>query len=58
MDPDEREATLGTFTSVTSCDPGTSRAILEHYKWDLDRAVDAFFDGSWQNALILSLIHI
>ncbi len=52
MDPDEREATLGTFTSVTSCDPGTSRAILEHYKWDLDRAVDAFFDGSWQNALI------
>jgi hypothetical protein len=25
---------------------------LQHYKWDLDRAVDAFFDGSWQNALI------
>lgn len=24
----------------------------QHYKWNLDRAVDAFFDGSWQNALV------
>ena len=110
MGPEENETTLETFVSVTSCDAGTSRAILEvrllvgrlcqtlddattidprrltltrrrrraapvdrpvpptyirtrspvpvpapssqHYKWDLDRAVDAFFDGSWQNALI------
>ena len=24
----------------------------QHYTWNLDRAVDAFFDGSWQNALV------
>ena len=29
-----------------------ARHARQHYKWNLDRAVDAFFDGSWQNALV------
>ena len=29
MGPEEKETTLETFVSVTSCDAGTSRAILE-----------------------------
>ena len=29
MGPEENETTLETFVSVTSCDAGTSRAILE-----------------------------
>ena len=50
--PNLRRTYLSLSPSQTSNSTFFSPRRTQHYKWDLDRAVDAFFDGSWQNALI------
>ena len=49
--PSPRTARVASLTSSAraSRPPAPRR---QHYKWNLDRAVDPFFDGSWQNALV------
>ena len=43
MEPEDEEVALATFVSVTSCDPGTSRAVLAVSVGDRKKSRPFFF---------------